>query len=243
MKKKFTLNKNEQKLALLIDPDWARNKDWLIEIFNELKHADFDLILIGGSLVNEPDLITELIKAIKKLSALPVYLFPGHAIQLNKEADGILFISLISGRNPEFLIGQHVISAPLIKSYNLDVIPTGYMIVGDSMTSAHYMSQTHAIPYFKTDIAIATALAGEMLGLKFIYIDGGSGADRSPSLAILKGVSDEIEIPLIVGGGIQNRKQVDDAFKNGANLVVIGSAAERDPSIIAKMKTEYANNN
>lgn len=236
MKQEFTLNKNDKKLALLIDPDWAMDKEWLIEVFSELKYADFDLILIGGSLVFEPNNISTLIKEVKSLSDLPIYLFPGNVNQVDKEADGIFFISLISGRNPEFLIGQHVTGAPLIRSLGLKVLPTGYMLIGNTQTSAHYMSQTQAIPFNKPSIALATALAGEMLGLKVIYMDGGSGADRSPSNEMIKMLSSELEIPLIVGGGIQNRKQIEKSFENGANLVVIGTAVEKDPTIISQLR-------
>lgn len=243
MKKLFSLHKNENKLALLIDPDWAKDRDWLNETLPLLKYSNFGVILIGGSLVNDPTSIDSLIIEIKKQSDLPVYLFPGNAIQISKEADGILFISLISGRNSDYLIGQHVISAPLIRSYQLNVIPTGYMIIGDSNTSAHYMSQTQAIPFNKPDIAIATAMAGEMLGLKVIYIDSGSGPNRSPSNAMIKQLSKEINSPIIVGGGIQSKKQIDLLFESGANLIVIGTAAEKDPNIIQELSSKYSEQN
>lgn len=235
MKKLFTLDKIDRKKALLIDPDWAENKDWLNETLSILKSTDFNLILVGGSIVNDPSSIGNLILTIKKQSELPIYLFPGHANQVNKEADGILFISLISGRNPEYLIGQQVLSAPLIRSYGMNVIPTGYMLIGDSFTSAHYISQTQAIPYNKPNIALATALAGEMLGMKSIYIDGGSGPDRSPDISIVKLLSEELEVPLIVGGGIKNKNQIEELFNSGANLLVIGTAVERDPSVLLQL--------
>jgi putative glycerol-1-phosphate prenyltransferase len=240
MKKKFTLVKSDKKLALLIDPDWAMDKDWLATVIKELNQAVFDVILIGGSLVFEPNKMNTLILEIKEFSNLPIYLFPGNVNQVCKEADGILFISLISGRNSEFLIGQHVTGAPLIKSLGLNVLPTGYMIIGDTKTSAHYISQTQAIPYNKPSIALATAMAGEMLGLKVIYIDGGSGADRSPSNAMIKNLSNELSIPLIVGGGINNRFQIDEAFASGANLVVIGTSIEKNPGIISELRKAVA---
>ena len=243
MKKLFSLHKNEQKLALLIDPDWAKDRVWLNETLDSLQYSNFNIILIGGSLVSDPRSIDSLIYDIKSKSDLPVYLFPGNAIQISKEADGILFISLISGRNPDYLIGQHVISAPLIKSYGLNVISTGYMIVGDSNTSAHYMSQTQAIPHNKPDIALATALAGEMLGMKAIYIDGGSGPDRSPASSMIRNLSEEINIPIIVGGGIQTRKQIDLLFENGANLIVVGTAVEKNPKIVQTLNKEYSDQN
>lgn len=232
MKKVFTLLKTDKKKALLIDPDYAVDKNWLTNTLAILESTDFDLILVGGSIVDNPFIISDLILDIKNQSNLPVYLFPGHTNQVSEEADGILFISLISGRNPEYLIGQQVLSAPLVRSFGLNVIPTGYMLVGDSLTSAHYISQTQAIPYNKPTIALATAIAGEMLGLKTIYIDGGSGSDRSPSLEIVHLLSRELKIPLIVGGGVKNSEQVKVLHDNGANLVVIGTAVEKDSSIL-----------
>jgi putative glycerol-1-phosphate prenyltransferase len=235
MKKLFSLSKNDQKLALLIDPDWASDPGWLNEVLINLNYSHFDLILVGGSIVKAPDTIDALITHIKDNTDLPVYLFPGNVNQISKNADGILFISLISGRNPEFLIGQHVLSAPLIKSYRLHVLSTGYMLIGDSATSAHYMSQTQAIPYTKNDIALATALAGELLGMQCIYMDGGSGPKRSPSKGMIKTLSEELEVPLIVGGGVKERKQIDELFSSGANMVVIGSAIEKNPSILEEL--------
>ena len=232
MKKEFYLSKKDKKLALLIDPDWALKKDWLFDVLASVNNGMIDLILVGGSLVINIGKIEETILTIKKLTDIPVYLFPGHPIQLNKHADGILLLSLISGRNPEFLIGQHVISAPLIKSYNLNVLPTGYMIIGEKATSVHYMSQTHSLPSNKPDIALATAMAGEMLGLKCIYLEGGSGADKNPPIEIIRLLSEQISIPLIVGGGINNPKKIQVAFDNGANMVVIGTAIEKMPALL-----------
>ena len=232
MKKQFQLKKGDSKIALLIDPDWAIKSDWLFDVLSSVNRSGIDVILVGGSLVLNLDKLDEIIIAIKKLSAIPVYLFPGHPTQISKHADGILFLSLISGRNPELLIGQHVISAPIIKSYELNVIPTGYMIVGNSSTSVHYMSQTHPLPADKPDIAQATALAGEMLGLKCIYMDGGSGAEQSISGSLIRAVSDQLSIPLIVGGGIDHPDKVRKAFNNGADLVVIGTAIEKMPEML-----------
>jgi len=232
MKKQFELKKGDRKIALLIDPDWAIKSDWLFDVLSSVNKSGVDVILVGGSLVLNLDKLDEIIIAIKKLSTIPVYLFPGHPTQISKHADGILFLSLISGRNPELLIGQHVISAPIIKSYELNVIPTGYMIVGNSSTSVHYMSQTHPLPADKPDIAQATALAGEMLGLKCIYMDGGSGTEQSISGSLIRAVSDQLSIPLIVGGGIDHSDKIRNAFNNGADLVVIGTAIEKMPEML-----------
>jgi putative glycerol-1-phosphate prenyltransferase len=238
MKKVFQLNKGDNKVALLIDPDWACKNDWLLDVMSLVNKSEVDLILVGGSLVFNIGKLDEIIITIKKLISLPVYLFPGHPTQISKYADGILFLSLISGRNPELLIGQHVVSAPIIKSYNLIVAPTGYMIIGNSSTSVHYMSQTHPLPAHKSDIAIATALAGEMLGLEFIYMDGGSGAEKEISQKLISAVSNQLSIPLIVGGGIDHPHKIKDAFSSGADLVVIGTAIEKIPEMLEKIKPE-----
>ena len=236
IKKRFQLNKGDSKVALLIDPDWAMKSDWLLDVLSFVNKSGIDLILIGGSLVYNLDKLDEIIIALKKITPIPVYLFPGHPTQISKHADGILFISLISGRNPELLIGQHVISAPIIKSYNLNVFPTGYMLVGNSSTSVHYMSQTHPLPMDKPDLSIATALAGEMLGLKCIYMDGGSGANQPISENLIKSVSDQLSIPLIIGGGIDHPDRVKKAFNSGADLVVIGTAIEKMPELLEMIK-------
>ena len=236
MKKEFYLNKGDNKVALLIDPDWASKNDWLLDVMSLVDKSGIDLILVGGSLVFNIGKLDEIIITIKKLTSIPVYLFPGHPTQISKYADGILFLSLISGRNPELLIGQHVVSAPIIKSYNLIVAPTGYMIIGHSSTSVHYMSQTHPLPANKSDIAIATALAGEMLGLECIYMDGGSGAEKEISQQLISAVSDQISIPLIVGGGIDHPEKVKEAFNFGADMVVIGTAIEKMPEMLGQLK-------
>jgi putative glycerol-1-phosphate prenyltransferase len=236
MKKQFQLKKGDKKIALLIDPDWAIKSDWLIDVLSTINNSAIDVILVGGSLVTNLEKLDEIIIAIRKITELPVYLFPGHPTQISKYADGILFLSLISGRNAELLIGQHVISAPIIKSYNLHVIPTGYMIVGSSSTSVHYMSQTHPLPANKPDIAMATALAGEMLGLHCIYMDGGSGANQPISSNMIRSVSDQLSIPLIIGGGINHPDIVKKAFSSGADLVVIGTAIEKMPEMLESLK-------
>lgn len=237
MKKVLTLSKTDKKIALLIDPDFAKNKDWLIDVLSELKYSSIDVILIGGSLVSEPNKIDSLIREIRQLSPLPIYLFPGHSNQISKEADGILFISLISGRNPEFLIGQQVIAAPIIRTFGLNVLATGYMLIGSSNTSAHYISQTQSIPYSKVDIALATALAGEMLGMKAIFMDGGSGADKSPSTLMTSSLSSKLAIPIIIGGGINKASEIDELFNAGANMVVIGTAIEKNPNLILQLRS------
>ena len=190
-----------------------------------------DMFLVGGSLtkVNPEGLVLEL----KENFDIPVILFPGSLLQLTGKADGILFISLISGRNPELLIGNHVLAAPYLKKAGTGIIPTGYILVNCGIrTSVEYMSQTEAIPSNKTDIAVATALAGEMLGLKAIYLEGGSGASHPVPPAMIRAVRDAISVPLIVGGGLKTGKDIKQAYQSGADLVVIGNGFESNPGLL-----------
>jgi putative glycerol-1-phosphate prenyltransferase len=175
------------------------------------------------------DNIKEILPRLRSLLQAPVVLFPGNILQAQHPADGILFMSLISGRNPELLIGNHVIAAPMIRASGMEVLPTGYMLIdGGKPTSVHYMSQTMPIPYDKPEIAACTAMAGEMLGLKLIYMDGGSGAERSISTEMISAVAGATTVPLIVGGGIRHKKQAEAALKAGADIIVVGNAFEND---------------
>jgi len=228
-------------LALLIDPD-KHNKESLKKIINIAeKNPGPDIILVGGSIIFNS--IDETIKIIKSISTKPVYLFPGNALQVSDIADGILLLSLISGRNPDFLIGNHVLSSYKIKESKINIIPTGYMLINTGIdTSVSYISNTTPIPYDKNNIAIATALAGEMLGLKTIYLEAGSGALKHISLNMIKDVRQNIKIPLIVGGGIKNIQQFKDILNAGADMIVIGTATEENPNIItdfAKVKDNF----
>jgi len=169
---------------------------------------------------------------LKSKTSLPVVLFPGSAMQFAPNADGILFLSLISGRNPDFLIGQHVAVAPTVKQSGVEVIPTGYILIdGGSPTSVQYMSQTMPIPNTKPEIAVATAIAGELLGLKAIYLEAGSGAMVPVPAVLIQAVRKAITIPIIVGGGIRTREQYQSALDAGANLVVVGNGLEANPQL------------
>ena len=221
--------------ALLIDPD-KHNSNTLKQL---IKVANANpgpvVILIGGSIVFNG--IDETVKTIKSLTQKPVFLFPGSAMQVSKYTDGILLLSLISGRNPEFLIGNHVLAAPKIKKSGIEVIPTGYILVNTGTdTSVSYMSNTNPIPYNKIDIAIATALAGELLGLHAIYLEAGSGAKKTVSSEMISEVKKNLNIPLIVGGGIKTNNQLIEILKAGADMVVIGTMSETNPQQI----TEFA---
>lgn len=225
----FTTKGN--KLALLIDPD--RTKDENLKcICKTAQEQSVDFILVGGSLLWHN--IGDTVSAIKQNCSLPVVLFPGNAFQVCPQADGILFLSLISGRNPELLIGQHVLAAPMIKQTNLEVLPTGYMLIGGgSPTSVEYMSNTRPIPANKPEIAVATALAGQMLGQKLLYLEGGSGSDSTVPTEVISSVQMNVDIPLLVGGGIRTPRQMKQAFEAGAKVVVLGTIIEEQPSLLS----------
>jgi len=217
-------------VAQLIDPDRA-GEDALVTAARYASDAGVDLFLAGGSLTGVP--VAGVIRRLKQLSSIPVVLFPGNLTQLTTEADAIFLLSLISGRNPELLIGNHVIAAPVLKDIRDRVIPVGYMLIAcGGGTSVEYMSQTLPVPSGKNDIAVATAIAGEMLGMKAIYLEGGSGAARPVDPSMIRAVRDEITIPLIVGGGLDTAEKVEEAFAAGADMVVTGNGCEENPALI-----------
>jgi len=223
--------KQDKKIfALLIDPD-HHNDQSLIHTTKLADQSQVDLILVGGSILHNS--IEQSIELIKKNTNIPVVLFPGNILQITNKADGILLLSLISGRNPDLLIGNHVIAASSLKESNLEVLPTGYMLIeGGKITSVEYMSNTKPIPSDKPDIAISTAIAGEMLGLKYIYLEAGSGATKKTTTQIIEGVKNHISIPLIVGGGLKTTSDIKQAINSGADIIVVGSAVEEDSSIL-----------
>ena len=223
-------NKGEKQLALLIDPDKCNNEA-LIQFEKVLQKVTPDLLMVGGSLVSSD--IGQTVTELKIRFNLPVILYPGNNMQFTTKADALLFLSLVSGRNPEFLIGQQVVAAPLIKKAGMETIATGYMIIdGGRPTSAEYMSNTRPLPANKPDIAVATALAAEMLGMKMIYMDAGSGADNPIPEQIISAVRSNISIPLMVGGGINTEEKVRKACLAGADILIIGNAFEKDVSLL-----------
>jgi len=230
------IKENRKLFALLIDPD-KHTTDSLLELLCLMeKSPGPDLILVGGSLLLGE--IHATIQLIKKHTDRPVFIFPGNSMQISSDADGILFLSLISGRNAEFLIGNHVVTAPKIKRMNIEVIPTGYMLVNaGSDTSVSYMSNTVPIPYLKNDIAIATAIAGEMLGLKLLYLEAGSGALKPVSPEMIAQVKRNTNLPLIVGGGIKTEEQLKATLAAGADIVVIGNGIENDTTVINRFSS------
>jgi phosphoglycerol geranylgeranyltransferase len=217
-------------IGLLLDPDKAKG----ISLENILRIAGdskVDYILAGGSLTFSS--VDILIDAIRKLCSIPVILFPGNLLQLTHNADAILLLSLISGRNPELLIGNHVIAAPYLKDAREKLISVGYILINcGNKTSVEYISQTEAIPCDKPEIAVATALAGEMLGMKMIYLEAGSGATNPVPLNVISAVRESVSIPLAIGGGIRNEKEVEEAFKAGADLIILGNGCEKKPGLL-----------
>ena len=214
--------------AVLIDPDKFESTD----IISKAEAAGVDFIMVGGSILSNGN-FENCIQAIKKSTSIPVIIFPGNHLQISKNADAILLLSLISGRNPELLIGKHVIAAPLLKASELEILPTGYILIeSGKQTAASYMSNTNPIPQDKADIAMCTALAGEQLGLKLIYMDAGSGAMNTVGANMISKVSTAISIPLIIGGGINSPEKALLACQSGADIVVVGNALETDSSLM-----------
>lgn len=219
----------KQLLALLIDPDKVQLQD-LAQLLNKTVESPVTHIMIGGSLLSTYQL-EETVRKIKSISNLPVVLFPGNVSQVTKEVDAMLFLTLVSGRNPEYLIGQHVQAAPIIKGMGIETIATGYMLIeSGAPTSVSYISNTQPIPRNKTDIAVATALASEMLGMQVLYLEGGSGAKFSVPLDMVSAVSSAVDIPILVGGGIRDNQTIQTMHAAGATMVVVGTAFEENTS-------------
>lgn len=225
---------NKKAFTVLVDPDKTSLKkaDELVSLCTKA-HVDF--IFVGGSLVVS-DHLEELVKHIKTSCDIPLLLFPGSPSQVTPYADALLYLSLISGRNPEYLIGQHVISAPLVKKSGLEVIPTGYMLIdGGAPTTVSYISNASPIPTDKNEIALCTALAGEMLGLKLLYMDAGSGAKQPIQENMIHAVASQVNIPIIVGGGITTPEKAYNNSKAGADIIVVGNAIEKDTTLILEI--------
>jgi len=227
--------KKEKNFALLLDPDAFKNSKEVEKVCQAAERAQVDWLLVGGSIITNGNL-DQCVEAAKGSCSLPVLLFPGNVMQLSDKADGILLLSLISGRNPDLLIGKHVLAAPTLKHSGLQILPTGYMLIdGGRTTSVSYMSNTTPIPSDKPDIAACTAMAGEQLGLQLIYMDAGSGALHHIPENMIERVSKSVDVPVVIGGGIRTVQQARQACKAGADMVVVGNAAEKDPDLIAEL--------
>jgi phosphoglycerol geranylgeranyltransferase len=224
----------DKQLAVLIDPDETEGAglDRLIDIS---VNARVDFFFVGGSLLVK-DGVEACLRSVRERCDIPLVLFPGSVMQVSALADGILFLSLLSGRNPDLLIGQHVVAAPYVKKAGLEVLPTGYLLIdGGRPTTVSYMSQTAPIPADKPDIAATTALAGELLGFRLMYLDAGSGAMQAIPPDIIRAVRNAISLPLIIGGGIRTPEQAAMAAQAGADLIVVGNVLEKEPGLLSEL--------
>ncbi len=224
----------KRSFAVLIDPDKVDDKK-MHQLIELSVAAKVDYFLVGGSLIIS-NYLDECVQFIKRNCSIPVLIFPGSSTQVSKYADALLYLSLISGRNPELLIGQHVVSAPAIKQSGLEIMSTGYIVIdGGAPTTVSYISNATPVPADKDEIAMCTAMAGEMLGMKLIYMDSGSGAKRPITESMIQKVAGCIEVPLIIGGGITDPEKAYLNCKAGANVIVVGNAIEKDASLIMEM--------
>lgn len=225
----------KKSIAVLVDPDKVDDPAKLRHLIHLASENCIDYFFVGGSLVTTTNL-SNVVQQIKENVSIPVVLFPGNSMQIEPSADALLFLSLISGRNPELLIGQHVVAAPIIRNTKLEVIPTGYVLVNSGRTtSVAYISNTTPIPDDKYSLAACTAMAGEMLGLKVMYLDAGSGAEKEISPKMIASVRKAITVPLIIGGGINTSQKAFNALEAGADMIVIGNALEKDPELLTEI--------
>ena len=228
---------NEKLLAILLDPDKIDLTDVTV-LIEKINQSPATHIFIGGSQV-ETTILDELIIKIKENCDLPVVLFPGNPSQISDKADAILFLSLISGRNPDYLIEHQITAAPILKQTNLEIISTGYMLIeSGTETAVERVSKTKPLDRNNLDLALATAQAGEMLGNKLLYLEAGSGAKQAVPLEMIRLISKNIEIPLIVGGGIIDLHGIQKAYDSGADIVVIGTAFEKDINFFSHHKVK-----
>ncbi len=220
--------------AVLLDPDKIDFNTFPAFLKKSVDHG-VDYFFVGGSLITTY-VIREVIEAIREHTTIPAVLFPGNSLHIEPSADAILLLSLISGRNPDLLIGQHVISAPLLKSSGLEIMPTGYMLVeSGKLTTVSYISNTIPMPRDKPGVAACTAMAGEMLGLKLMYLDAGSGAQMPVPQDMISAVSQSVSVPVIVGGGINSVTKAQQAMSAGADLIVIGNGIESNPELLPEI--------
>jgi len=233
--------KGNKLLAVLIDPDkfsLERTQKFMEKVNSTIATHVF----VGGSEVAE-GLAHILVSEIKRYTNLPVILFPGDVTQITDEADALLFLSLISGRNPDYLIGKHVAAVSKLKNTNLEIIPTGYVLIENGKeTAVQRVTQTKPMPKANIQNIVDTAKAGELLGMKLIYLEAGSGAKEAVNGEIIKQVKQQLAIPLIVGGGIKSREQLNTAYGFGADMVVIGTAFEEDEWFFEALKPLFFEN-
>ena len=230
-----SIEKEEKLLAVLIDPDKTKPKD-LGRFMQKLNHSIATHIFVGGSTVEAMD-TENVVLALKKHTNLPIILFPGDVSQITNYANAILYLSLLSGRNSEYLIGKHVASVSKLRNSSLEVIPTGYLLIENGKeTAVQRVTLTEPMPINKVQAIVDTAKAGELLGMQLIYLEAGSGAEKAIPSSVISAVKEDLKIPLIVGGGIRNKVQLDAAYQAGADLVVIGTAFEEDETFFTELK-------
>ncbi|TAF32203.1 MAG: geranylgeranylglyceryl/heptaprenylglyceryl phosphate synthase [Cytophagales bacterium] len=224
---------NKKHLALLLDPDKIEKKS--LQAYLTSANAQPDFLLLGGSLLTEGTL-SELVTFLKTCTQLPLIIFPGNYLQIDSRADGFWLLSLLSGRNPEFLIGQHVVAAPVLKKSQLHIVPVAYLLIeGGAPTSVSYISHTQPIPAHKPELAACTALAGEQLGMHLVYLEAGSGALKPVGVDTIRAVKQTVNLSIVVGGGIRTAEAAHQAWSAGADVVVVGSAAESRLKVIEEM--------
>ena len=224
---KISKCQNDKRFAVLLDPDKIPTGEELYNWLHEIEQSGATDILIGGSHLSKGN-TEELVKNAKKQTSLPVVLFPGSPEQVTDHADVLLFLSLVSGRNADLLIGRHVEAAPLIMAMDIETIATAYLLVGDGpLTTAAYITQTLPIPSAKPELAVATASAAVLLGMQAIYLDAGSGAANSIPTEVVSAVSNAVDVPIIVGGGIRDFEGMERVWAAGADLVVLGTVLEK----------------
>ncbi len=228
--------RGKKQVSILIDPEKSHSESILLPLIEKINIVKPSFIFVGGSTVNESEL-DSCIDILKANTEIPIVIFPGSQMQIHPKADGILFLSLISGRNPDYLIGHQIKAAHILKKMPVEVIPTGYILIdGDRNSSVAYVSQTTPIPNDQNSIAVNTAIAGEMLGLKAIFLDAGSGANKVVPPAMIAEVKANIEGPLIIGGGLKSIADIELAFSYGADIVVVGNKIEEDIDFLLDLK-------
>lgn len=233
-KLRHNLRDGRKAFAVLLDPDKVELSSFPFMLAESMRHG-VDFFFVGGSLITRYA-SDEIIAAIRRHTDIPAILFPGNSLHIEPSADAILLLSLISGRNPELLIGQHVIAAPLLKKSNLEILPTGYMLVESGRaTTVSYISNTTPIPHDKPAVAACTAMAGELLGLQIMYLDAGSGAQKPVSPEMIAAVRKSVDTPIIVGGGINTIQKAQDALEAGADVIVVGNGIEQNPDLLPEI--------
>lgn len=224
----------QKSFAVLIDPDKVNSENFS-KLLDLCVEYNVDYIFVGGSLIMDY-VMAEVIAKVKEYTNIPVILFPGNSLHIDSQADAILLLSLISGRNPDFLIGQHVILAPVLRKSGLEILSTGYMLIDSGQqTTVSYISATTPIPHDKPGIAVCTAMAGEMLGLKLMYLDAGSGAINPVSQEMIAAVRKSVDTPIIVGGGINSIKKAKNALSAGADVIVVGNGIEENIDLLKQI--------